>query len=233
MTLDARVVQIPAIRRSALLLCCLAAAIAAGCATDKLATVAPAGVDLSGQWTFDTNLSDDPSQLQDDEQSPAKAAAQNTGSTVPTGFGKPGTNGPDSPLAAGSTDPLFQGDSQDPDDPDDPDLIKTIDASAIVAAPQTLTITQRGSEVNIASATANGKKVRRDYMAGTIQTMPWPHGGAKCESGWRGPAFVITTRPKRGKVREDDYALDDAGHLILTIQTRKLDIKLVYDRVRT
>ena len=43
---------------------------------------------------------------------------------------------------------------------------------------------------------------------------------------------MVTTRPKKGRNREDDYALDDQGHLILTIQTRKVDIKLVYRHPR-
>lgn len=223
MTLDARMPH--AIRKSALLLCCLAAAAASGCATDKLALAPPAGVDLSGSWVFDTNLSDDPSQLETLEP-PAQAAHDAESNTTPTAFGKPGQNGPNNPLSAGSTSTLF-GDSAPTDT-----VVQTVDDSALVEAPETMTIQQQGPLVRILTVSASGKKGTKSYTAGTIQSIPWPGGGAQCHSGWRGPAFVVTTRPKKGRERENDYALDDEGHLIMTIQARKLDVKLVYDRQR-
>jgi hypothetical protein len=212
---------------TALLLCSIVAMAAAGCATDKLVLAPPAGVDLTGEWVLDTNLSDDPSQVQEPEKSAAQSARDDRDNT-PTAFGKPGSKGADNPLAAGGTNSvLHEGDSASATP------ASQVDASAMVDAPQRMSITQHGSEVHIQAATADGQQVARSFKAGATQTIPWPHGGAECSAAWRGPAFVVTTRPKKGRNREDDYALDDQGHLILTIQTRKLDIKLVYGRPRT
>jgi hypothetical protein len=189
--------------------------------------VPPAGVDLTGEWVLDTNLSDDPSQVAEPEKSPALSAREDRDKT-PSPFGKPGSNGPDNPLAAGGTSSMVRerdGATATP--------AVQVDASAMVDAPQRKSITQHGSEVHIQAATTDGQQVSRAFKAGATQTIPWPRGGAECSAAWRGSAFVVTTHPKKGRTREDDYALDDQGHLILTIQTRNLDIKLVYDRART
>jgi hypothetical protein len=142
---------------------------------------------------------------------------------------KPGTNGPDNPLAPGTEKTLaHEEESKEAAAPS-----STVDVSAMVNAPQRMTITQQGDELRIHVTTADGQQVERSFKAGATQTIAWPNGGAEASTGWHGPVFIVTTRPKKGRMREDDYALDDAGHLILTVQTRKIDIKLVYDRVRT
>jgi hypothetical protein len=49
--------------------------------------------------------------------------------------------------------------------------------------------------------------------------------------------FVVTITAKKAGWREDDFALDEDGRLIMTTQTKggrlgSLEIKRVYDRVR-
>jgi hypothetical protein len=215
-------------RGCTLLLCCAAALVAAGCASeDRIVLAPPAGVDLSGEWVLDTNLSDDPTQVEESDKAPA-ASTRGDRDSSPSPFGKPGSNGPDNnPLPGNVTSRLHEENDSATATP------VAVDESAMVNAPQRMSITQHGSELHIKSADADGKEITRDFTAGATQSIPWPRGGAQCSAGWRGPAFVVTTKPKKGREREDDYALDDQGHLILTIQSRKLDIKLVYGHPRT
>lgn len=214
-----------AVRPTALLITCALAAAAAGCASSRLTAAPQAGVNLSGNWVLDVNLSDDSSAL-DEESGPAQAASASDHTPAP--FTKPGTNGPDNPLAAGTTNVLLH-----EGDPAPKTHTTTVDASTVVSSPQSITITQHGSEVRIHATGADGRQEERTFTAGTTQTIAWPRGGAEARSGWNGPVFIVTTHPKKGRSREDDYALDDAGHLILTIQTGKIDVKLVYDRAQT
>ncbi len=43
----------------------------AGCATDRLDAVPPGGVNLSGDWALNLNLSDDPDKMGPDQDSTA------------------------------------------------------------------------------------------------------------------------------------------------------------------
>jgi hypothetical protein len=205
-------------------LCCIISALGAtGCATERLGVQPPAGVDLSGHWMLNLNLSDDPTQLPK-EETPV-ASAREAEANTPAPFGRPGSSGPrgagSRQLGAGAT----------PGDGGSSAEASASEASPgpLPSAPQRMDITQRGSQVRIEAASADGQAVSREFKAGAAQPAP---GEAECHAGWRGPAFVVTKRPKKGPVQEDDYALDSEGHLILTIQTRKLDIKLVYDKAR-
>ena len=46
-------------------LVCLVAASICGCATERLGATPPTGVNLTGEWRFNPNLSDDPDKLTD------------------------------------------------------------------------------------------------------------------------------------------------------------------------
>jgi hypothetical protein len=76
------------------------AAMLTSCATDRLITAAPQGVDLSGEWRLNENLSDDPSRAFDETKDlPMKAPAPGRN---PGGFGRPGSGRPG---AGGGIDP--------------------------------------------------------------------------------------------------------------------------------
>jgi hypothetical protein len=51
-------------------LACLVAAWIGGCATEHLDAVAPSGVNLTGEWKFNPNLSDDPDKLAEPDKTP-------------------------------------------------------------------------------------------------------------------------------------------------------------------
>ena len=85
--------------------CTAVAAWFTGCATERLGSTAPQGVDLSGEWRINWNLSDDPQKLGDDrkDQGPGPTGPSGHGGHGGGGFGRPGggIGGP----GAGSLDP--------------------------------------------------------------------------------------------------------------------------------
>jgi hypothetical protein len=103
-------------------------------------------------------------------------------------------------------------------------------------APDRMTITQNGPKLVIKTNGPNGDS-SEEYTAGEKTTVSSGRGDADRTSGWRGPAFVVSTKAKKGPSKEDAYALDSEGHLIVTTQLSggrmgKLDIKRVYGRVK-
>ncbi|HZO24174.1 MAG TPA: hypothetical protein VFB37_16890 [Steroidobacteraceae bacterium] len=257
------------------------AACLAGCASDRLVASAPGGVNLTGNWKLDLNLSDDPDRLLDQDKSLSKPASsgrhhghQNPGSD--TGLPPMGT--PDGPVPrfAGSSAPLdarsFEADgisgptaresslseqwTGGPSPAPAPGIEQSnplppsntpseADTSAnrgrsvlarVLAAPSLLVITQDGPKVSIRSRMADGTGSADEFVAGTKAKVPYGKDStAERESGWRGPVFVTTTKTNSGW-REDDYALDEDGRLIVTSDIKaghlkQLEIKHVYDRI--
>jgi hypothetical protein len=99
-----------------------------------------------------------------------------------------------------------------------------------------MTIRQDGGGLTIQSKSSGGDLQTEEISAGGKRDIPFGQGTAERTAGWRGSIFVVTTRVKDGPTKEDDYALDDEGHLIVsTLMTGghlpKVDIKRVYDRV--
>jgi hypothetical protein len=83
----------------------LAVCILSGCASGKLASAPPAGVDLSGHWKLNVADSDDPQRLM---QSQIAAATANTTSDGQTGSsGRGGRNGGRASLQGGPMGPMM------------------------------------------------------------------------------------------------------------------------------
>jgi hypothetical protein len=162
----------------------LLALAAAGCASSSLATQPPAGVNLSGEWVLNTNLSDDTTALRDLVKAAAKRHHRK-------------------------------------DSADDGAADATASSAAV---PARLSIRQEGAKLLIQTDTP------REYTTGAHS----PCGSElRCTAGWRGAVFILDVQPHEGKSREETYALDSEGHLIVEIQTGKVDVKLAYDRART
>jgi hypothetical protein len=108
----------------------------------------------------------------------------------------------------------------------------------LLKAPMHVSITQKDGTLSIKAEMPDGTYTADEYTAGTKNTIPYgPDSTAERNVGWRGPVFVITTSAKKGGWREDDFALDDDGRLIMTTQTKggrlgTVDITRVYDRMR-
>ena len=232
------------------------AAMLTSCATDRLITAAPQGVDLSGEWRLNENLSDDPSRAFDETKDlPLKAPAPGRN---PGGFGRPGTGRPG---AGGGIDPggpggggenltragsassfvpvLYMQDAPLPSSASDSGPAGKAGprgpVSQMLAAPALLTISQSGSKV-IVKSTSDG--TTDEYTAGEQRTISFGQTEADRSSGWRDNYFVVITKAHKGPSKEDDFALDAEGHLIFAtlvthVKKGPIDFKRVYDRVRT
>jgi hypothetical protein len=241
----------------------LIAAMLTSCATSdgRLANAVPAGVDLSGEWRLNENLSDDPQHIDEPKDLPPQAPAP---SRQPGGFGRPGTTQPGMPSGPGGIDPGGPGEnltgtppaasglvpvrygqdsqlpssSSDSGPPAKPAAGKNGRENGVghmLDAPQYLTITQSGSKIIVKS---NSDGTTEEYTAGEQRTIPFGSTEADRSSGWRDAAFVVVTKAKKGPSKEDDYALDSDGHLIFAtlvthVKKGPIDFKRVYDRVRT
>jgi hypothetical protein len=241
----------------AAILVSILAAVMTGCATDRLVAAAPQGVDLSGEWRLNTNLSDDPSRIEEPKELPPRTPAP---SHDPGGFGRPGTGAPGMPTGPGGLDPRGGGEnltdtarsgsgltpvlyaqstdlpaSASDNSPPPPGPKRASSAARLLEAPELLTISQSGSKVTVKSMTDGATEV---YTAGEQRTIPFGQTEADRSSGWRDTAFVVITKARKGPSKEDDFALDSEGHLIFAtlvthVKKGPIDYKRVYDRVRT
>jgi hypothetical protein len=238
----------------------VAAMLTSCAATDRLVTSAPQGVDLSGQWRLNENLSDDPARIEEPKELPPRAPSPGRN---PGGFGKPGTTIPGRPTGPGGIDPggggenltstgvgatgfvpvLYAQDAALPASASDSDPARPAGrragrdgtVSSMLSAPALLTISQSGGKIVVKSVSDGSSD---EYTAGEQRTIPFGQTEADRSSGWRDTAFVVITKAHKGPSKEDDFALDSEGHLIyatLVTHVKKgpIDFKRVYDRVRT
>jgi hypothetical protein len=279
-------------------LACLVAAWIAGCATERLDSAAPSGVNLTGEWKFNPNLSDDPDKLADPDKTPQRSPGSHRGhgggrsgggggmppmgsppTAATTGHGWPGRieiqgfaacgervamDGhpglaqsrdcaaqwlPGSELAATTgflpvslTAPGIE-EGTPPPSVSTPATGGTprsrgVSINRLLKPPVHVSISQKEGALIIKTDMPDGTHTADEYTAGTSNTIPYgPDGTADRSVGWRGPVFVVTITAKKGGWREDDFALDEDGRLIMTTQTKggrlgSLEIKRVYDRVR-
>jgi len=220
----------------------------AACATERLAPAAPQGVNLTGEWNLNPNLSDDPSKLGggDSDKTPPQRTPGGrrgrSGGHGGGGGGMPPVGGPGGgynylPVALTGQDSAPPPAGQPPAVPP----ASTRGPGAAGRYPRAsahLSITQQDNNLVIRSSATDGTDSVEEYKAGTSGTIPFgPDKTAQRSVGWLGPVFVITTDVKHGGWREDQLALDDEGHLIMTTQTKgghqgNIEIKRVYDRAR-
>jgi hypothetical protein len=230
-------------------LTCLVAAWITGCATERLDAVAPSGVNLTGEWKFNPNLSDDPDKLAAPEKTPQRSPGGHRGH----GGGRGGGSGMPpmgSPPTAATTGflPVALTSSQieqaaalppssTPTTGGSPPS-RGVSINRLLKAPVHVSITQKEGTLTIKTDMPDGTHTADEYTAGTSNTIPYgPDSTADRSVGWRGPVFVITTAAKKGGWREDDFAIDDDGRLIMSTQTKggrlgSVEITRVYDRVR-
>ena len=236
------------------------AAMLTGCASEKPAAALPQGVDLSGEWRLNENLSDDPQHI-DEPKGDLPQKSPSPGRS-PGGFGKPGTTMPGMPQGPGGIDPggpgenltqnaggstglmpvLYAQDSTLPSSSSDSGPaapaakpVRDSVVSHMLDSPQRLSISQSGGKI-VVKATNEG--TTEEYTAGEQRTIPFGQTQADRSSGWRESVFVVVTKAKKGPSKEDDFAIDSEGHLIFAtlvthVKKGPIDFKRVYDRVKT
>jgi hypothetical protein len=237
----------------------ITAGMLAGCASDRLDHSAPTGVNLSGEWRFNPNLSDDADKLGEKDETPAKSpGTEHRGHGGGRGGGGPPTGpspyGYNYGLAPGSggdgykfqrvalAAPGMEQSTQLPPVTAPPANSSKSRGAAItrfLKVPVTMSITQKESTVSIRSVMSDGVTTTDEFPSGTRTNIPYGHDEVADRTvGWRGPVFVVTVEVKKGGgFREDDFAIDDDGRLIMTTLTKggrlgKIEIKRVYDRAR-
>jgi hypothetical protein len=225
----------------------------ASCATDRLESAPPKGVSLSGDWQLDPYLSDDPAKPPiNDSTSPNQmrhrsGRGRGGGGVGLPPFGNPaGAGGP-----TGGTQPDGTEDFTSNTNVPSP-YVRTLwqnpsGGSARGAgggtrgnrwldAPIRMTIDQKGNRLTIQGKSSGGEVQTDELVSGHSSDIPVGQNTADRDVGWRGPIFVVDTKFKSGPTKEDDYALDDEGHLIVSTfvsggHVKKSQLKRVYDRV--
>ncbi len=253
-----------------------------GCASENLGTAAPSGVNLTGEWKLNLNLSDDPDKFLEKEKArpsspdtgghrrpggrgggmglpptgmPNDGSGLNPGAGLQFAHGDPATGGTleSSPreaalsgnwaglpagLPAGLAAPGI-GQAVPLPPVNNPSAVPARNSplARLLEAPNYLSIAQSGAKVVIRTNMPDGTKTSDEYTAGARDTVPvGKNGTVERSAGWRGPVFVVTTKTKKGW-REDDYALDEDGRLIVTTDMKvrrvgNIEIKHVYDRLK-
>lgn len=226
--------------------CAFVATLLASCATSSgaLVTAAPQGVDLSGQWRLNENLSDDPQHIDEPKELPPKTPAPGRN---PGGFGRPGTTLPGVPQGPGGIDP-----GGDPGSGGDnltstggtasgrpmglpglmPVLYQTTDLPGSASdGPAKPAGKPAGHDSGVShmldappvlTISQSGSKIivkspdgtTEEYTAGEQRVIPFGQTEADRSAGWRDAAFVVVTKAKKGPSKEDDFALDSDGRLI-------------------
>ena len=220
------------------------AALLTSCASEsRLVASAPQGVDLSGQWRLNENLSDDPGRLEEPKELPPKTPSP---SRNPAGRGKPGTTMPGMPGGPGTLDPGGGGENLTSTGTGAGGLAHGSSGLVPVIYTQDTTLpsgasdggpappaakppARDGTVARMLSAPAlltisqsGGKLVVKsvsdgssdEYTAGEQRTIPFGQTEADRSAGWRDAAFVVITKAHKGPSKEDDFALDSEGHLI-------------------
>ncbi len=217
----------------------------AGCATDRLDAAPPSGVNLTGDWALNLNLSDDPDKTGPDPDvttPPRSRGSHRGGLGGGRGGGAPSGMPPIGVEPDGGPTARYEKSGYE--------LVPVVDASAprptrggsinrYLRAPVSMSITQDKGSLTVTTNLPDGTRTSDTYTAGEKKEIPFGQDGtAQRTAGWRGPVFVVTTSARKYGNREDDFAIDaDDGRLIMTTMTHggklgKVAITRVYDRVK-
>jgi len=228
----------------------------AGCATDRLESLPPGGVNLTGEWKFNPNLSDDPDKLMQQDKTPAHDPGTSGRHGGRAGHGGGPGGGGIPPYDSGATGnnwssagKLVRVSSGDLEQATPLPAVGTLPPAAptnatpgslgrLLQAPDRLSIAQNGVRIAIRTNMPDGTVTADEYVSGTKHTVTLGEKTAEVEAGWRGLVYVVTTSYQHGGWREDDYGLDEDGRLIVTTLMKggrmgKVEIKRVYDRIRS
>jgi hypothetical protein len=186
---------------SALFITTVAAALG-GCST-TLASRAPRGVDLSGEWQIDLALSDFPQ-----EAVPIQSANGTGPDTSATG-GNPGGGrhgGRGRGMGAGMSQGAGAGGNSREGSPEHH-----------FAMPPHLSIGQSATALSVNITMPDGKHLTNNYTAGEASVVTTTRGQANRTLGWDGDDFVIRTKVgDKGPQSDVRYSLDRDGTLSVT-----------------
>lgn len=200
-------------------LCAALLAVLSGCASDRLAATAPAGLALSGDWALDPTAGDDLDQViaQLHEQiDKARHVRWRTGAPG-GGFASPARRREQTP--AGDADERSDGPSRQSAAPAQPSpglpRGSTLIQEFLSNVPGSyLRITVAPGSFSVASGNAS-----QEYSPGIQTAVELGQVSAEQISGWKGRQYVIDTKPERGPSMTQSYQLAH-GKLLATVRLR-------------
>lgn len=195
----------------------------AGCATEKLAEMPPAGVDLSGKWHLNIADSDDPLRL-------GQALAAGPGAAGDSGGQRGGRRG----RGGGQSGSSQTGANADPSLGQGAPLPVSAVSEVLNWPGRDLEIKQLSG---VAAFTSNGDN--RVYQPGASAKKKTRHG-SKQVCGWSGSSFVVMVEPDDDRpMFEEHYQISSDGQRLVQLVLIKsgrmtgFSMSRVWDRVQS
>ena len=214
----------------------LAAAALTGCSSMRLATEAPPGVRLAGNWKLDSALSDDLGKAVDQLRAQAEKARRSM-------IGQQGAAGGAADQASGSQHVHRGRRGQQGGQPDQgesaagPGGVDEMGAGPprSSSVDELMSHVPQGDYLSI-SVSANSFTVTSgdssdQYTPGLESDISAEQGDAHQISGWKDKEYVIDTKPQFGAEIIQSYGLTKEGRLTVTLRLSGRGTKLTFTRV--
>ncbi len=216
------------LRGSAVAVCAtgvLMAAALVDCASGRLASQPPPGVLLAGDWKLDPALSDDLGQAVAQLRAQHAKAQRRARGGPPQGlgdYGEPG-EGREAGESEGSMGPQSAADAGT----GLPSRSSSVDElMSSIPRGDYLRITIRADAFTVTSGDSS-----EQYTPGLESEISAEQGDARQVSGWKGPAYVIDTKPQWGPEIIQSYTLTKDGRLAMAVRLSGPDASLTFTRV--
>ncbi len=217
-------------------LCTVWLAIAlSGCASDRLADTAPAGVRLGGNWALDPAASDDTGRVVERLQAQIDRALHPRRRNAPAGeYAAARRRGPGQPGDSGEASESAE--RTRPSAParpaGGPRAAAALVQEFLANVPGSyLSITVAPGSFNVVSENAS-----QQYAPGVQTAVELGQFSAEQICGWKDRKFVIDTRPQLGPALTQSYGLAPDGKLVVTVRLDGAGINaavtLRYERTR-
>jgi hypothetical protein len=223
-------------RGSALAVCAtglLAAAGLLGCASSRLASQPPPGVRLAGDWKLDPARSDDLGKAIVQLHAQQAKARRDT-DNEPQRIGDDGSRR----RGGGGSEPPEGGEPGEGESPSAPESGPELRAGPMPHASfvdELMSSVPRGDYLRITVSadafTVTSGDASEQYTPGLESDISAEHGDAKQISGWKGPQFVIDTKPQWGAEIIQSYGLTPDGRLAMSVRLSGRGAHLTFTRL--
>lgn len=212
----------------------LMAAALSACASSRLTSQAPPGVRLAGDWKLNPTLSDDLGKAIEQLRAQRAKAQRHARGGQPQEFGDYGGQG----HMGGGT-----GGQQGREPGEDEDSAGTESGPEAAAGPpprsssvdELMSSVPRGDYLRITvsadSFAVTSGDSSEQYTPGLESEISAEQGDAQQISGWKGPAYVIDTKPQWGPEIIQSYTLTKDGRLALAVRLSGHETNLTFTRV--
>lgn len=212
----------------------MAAAITA-CASSRLASQPPPGVRLAGDWKLDPALSDDLGKAVEQLRAQEAKAQRRASGGQPQGFGDYGGQGHMGGGGTGGQQGREPGEAEDSAGPESGPEVGAGPPPRSSPVDELMSNVPRGDYLRITVsadvfAVASGDSSEQ-YTPGLESEISAEQGDAQQISGWKGPAYVIDTKPQWGPEIIQSYTLTKDGRLALAVRLSGREINLTFTRV--